>query len=94
MTESEMVKTILKVQIVSSKPSNSMGKNVPLQKDEVFIDLKCTKRSEGRKIQKNSIIKFRKIMVKYQKKFMSKMLRFTSCFFKMRDELKEKGEKC
>ena len=50
MTESEMVKTILKVQILSSKPSNSMGKNVPLQKDEVFIDRKCTEHSEGRKI--------------------------------------------
>ena len=50
VTESEMVKTILKVQILSDKPSNSMGKNVPLQKDEVFIDLKCTECAKGRKI--------------------------------------------
>ena len=30
MTKSEMVKTILKVQILSSEPSDSMGKNITL----------------------------------------------------------------
>ena len=38
-----MVETILKVQILSSKPSNSVGKDISLQKDEIFVDLKGTK---------------------------------------------------
>ena len=40
MTESQMVNAILKVQILSSKLSNSVGKNISLQKDEIFVDLK------------------------------------------------------
>ena len=49
MTKSEMVKTVLKVQILSWKPSDSMGKDVPLQKNKVFVDLKCAESPEREK---------------------------------------------
>ena len=49
MMISEMVKTVLKVQILSSKPSESKRKDVSLQKYEVFIDLKCVESSEKEK---------------------------------------------
>ena len=55
MTKSEMVKAILKVQILSSKPSDSMGKDISLQKDEILVDLKSTETPVKRKLKKDFI---------------------------------------
>ena len=58
MTKSEMVKAILKVQILSSKPSDSMGKDISLQKDEIFVDLKSMESPVKWKLKKDFITVF------------------------------------
>ena len=75
-----MVKAVLKVQILSSKPSDSMEKNIPLQKDEIFVDLKSMKSSVKRKIKRIPSFLLKLQQISRERKSMGMMLITTLLF--------------
>ena len=61
-----MIKTILKIQILSGERSNSIGKNISLPKNEVSVDFKSTE-SPGETEKNHQILEHFKISIKAEK---------------------------